>query len=856
MTTEPSSIAPLIDSLRTANAGLRREVLDNGLTVLVKEDRSAPVVAVQIWVGTGSIHEGDQLGAGLSHYMEHMIFKGTPTRGPADITREIDEAGGEINAYTAHDRTVFYADLPSRNWKVGVDVLSDAVMNASLPADEWEREKQVILREFAMGYDSPPRVHGKLLYETAYRRHPYRVPVIGYEDVFQTMTRDHLDAFFHQHYVPDNMFVVVVGAVDPDEVIAHLRTTFANFNRRARAPIVLPAEPAALAPRTGRVTGNYQVSRLHWAYHTVSVDHPDAPALDVLAAVLGDGRSSLFYRRLREELQLVHSINVWSHTPADGGLFGFSAHFDPDREQEVIDAINTLIREVETRPFTATEIERARRQYIVSELHSLQTMSGQASSFGAGEYYAGDPRFSERYLESIARVDDADLHRVFARYVVNGHPAIALLTPASAAPEAALQAADTPDAGATRLELPNGLRVIVRTDRRLPFVYLSAVMRGGLLSENADNNGITQLTADLLTRGTAQRTAAELADAIETRGASLSGFAGRNSFGLNASGLTTDAAFLMEALAECLTQPTFPASELDKQRRQQLASLRQQSEQPMFLAQEALRGLLFPAHPYRFNTLGSDTSLAALDRDTVAAYYQRHARPDNLVISVFGDIDATEAEHLVAQHLGALSGQADLVAHIEPAETPTLPARAETAGPFEQAILLVGYPGIDVTDPRNEALNILQRAMSGLSSDLAIEIREKRGLVYFIGAMGMAGLDPGLFAFYAGTTAEAIDEVETEVAAQVTRLIESGLRPEEFERARAQLLAGHDMSLQNTGELAQLCALHELYGLSYAYPLQTPERLAALTVDDIRAAAASLFAPTGPAISRLLPESP
>jgi len=847
-----SEFTSALDKLRAANEHIERHVLDNGLTVLLKRDSSAPVVAMQIWVGTGSIHEGANLGAGLSHYMEHMIFKGTPTRGPADITRQIDEAGGEINAYTAHDRTVFYADLPSRNWKVGVDVLSDAVMNASLPAEEWEREKDVILREFAMGNDSPPRVHGKLLYGTAYRTHPYRVPVIGFEDVFRTMTRDHLAAFFHEHYVPDNMIVVMVGDFDVTEVHNYLIEVFAPFKRRARQPPVLPQEPVNLSSRIARETGPYQVTRVHWAYHTVSLDHPDAPALDILAGILGDGRSSILYDALREKQHLVHSINAWSHTPAQGGLFGISASFDPDKEAEVISRIREVLQDTAKHPFTDEQIAKVRRNHIISELGSLQTMSGQASSYGAGEYYTGNPRFSENYLESILKVDDQKLHEVLDRYLLKSHEIIAILSPESTAATAQGVTENAASNLMTRVELSNGIPLIVREDRRLPFVFISVAMEGGLLSENPTNNGITQLAADLLTRGTASRSGADIALEIESRGAALSGYAGRNSMGINAQGLTTDIDVLMNIMSDCLTNPIFADTEIVKQKSQQVASLRQQAEQPMYLAQEKLRELIFADHPYRMNTLGTEVSIQAITRDEIQAYYRRHATPDNMTIAMFGDIDATQARDLAEKYLGKITGDASVARSQKPAE-PKLPASGTVEGPFEQAILLMGYPGVDLKDPRNDALNILQKALSGLSSDLAIEVREKRGLVYFIGALSMSGLDPGLFGFYAGTTADKMDEVQRLVGEQIVRIATEGIRTDEFERARAQLIASHDMSLQNTGDIAQLCALNELYGIGYEHAFSLPERLMALTPGDVQAAAASLFLEDRLAVSRLIP---
>lgn len=838
--------------LRASNDALRRTVLDNGMVCLVKEDHSAPVVAVQIWVGTGSVHEEEFLGAGLSHYMEHMIFKGTPTRGPAAITKAIDEAGGEINAYTSLDRTVFHADLPGRNWKVGVDVLADAVQHAALPEDEWEREKDVILREFAMGYDSPDRELNKLLWSTAFRVSPYRYPVIGHEEVFRTMTRDHLATFFRRHYVPDNMITVVVGDVDAQEVLAYLRTVFAGFTRKARAPVVVPAEPPQVAPREARETGRYEVTRSVLAWPTVPLSHPDATALDVLAAIVGQGRSSRLERKIKEELQLVHEIDAWSYTPKDSGLFGISFVCEPDREAAALAAIEREVAAWRDSDFTDEEIAKAKRNMLVSELSQLQTASGQASSYASGEFYTGNPRFAEYYLADLERLTADRLRDVAGRYLRDACRTRVTLAPAQADAAAGGAPAAATDLKLQRRVLGNGVPLIVREDHRLPFVYMTAALGGGLLAEEASDNGITQLMADLLTRGTESRTAEQIAQDVENLGASLSAFSGRNSFGLMASGLSEDADRLMDIFADCLRRPSFPAAELEKQRTLQLAGIRQQREQPMFVAQETLRELLFPQHPYRFNPSGTEATVSSLAREQVRAHYERLVAGSNLVLAIFGDITAESALALAEQHFGDLPAGTAPAMHVA-VPPPDLPIRRERTEPREQAILLVGYPGVDVHDARADALNVLQKALSGLSSDLGIEIREKRGLVYYVGAFSLTALDPGFFAFYAGTRPEAVREVEALMEEQVRRIAEEGLRDEEFNRAREQLIAAQDMSLQSNGDLAQNCALNELYGLGYRHPLDLAERLGRLVPADVQRAAASLFDARRHAVAVVLP---
>lgn len=415
--------------LEKANSGLNRFVLENGMICLVKADHSAPAVSVQIWLGTGSIHEQEYLGSGLSHAIEHMIFKGTETMAPGDITRKINDAGGNINAYTTFDRTVFHTDLPAKNWQVGLNVLADAVMHASFPESEWLKEKEVIVREIAMGHDDPDRVIGKLLWRTAYVVHPCRFPVIGYEEIFRKTKRNDLTIFSRRNYVPDNSITVIVGDIDVAEAEAAVRGAFADFQRAAGASVVLPQEPAQLAPRFARKTGAYRISRLEWAYHTVPQSHPDAPALDLLAAIVGQGRSSRLVDRIKENQKLVYSISAWSYTPKEPGMFGITASFDPGKEDRTITAIQEEIDSWLNSRFSRGELEKAKRIILVSELSDLETMKGQAGSYAAGEFYAADPRFSETYLRKLGRLAPPDIQAVTRKYLHSKNKTLVVLSP-------------------------------------------------------------------------------------------------------------------------------------------------------------------------------------------------------------------------------------------------------------------------------------------------------------------------------------------------------------------------------------------------------------------------------------------
>src|ERR1039458_9896632 len=301
--------------------GVTFTTLENGLVIIVREDHSAPVVSAQAWSMAGSIHEGKWLGAGMSHVLEHMLFKGTTTRPGSRIDQEVQEAGGYMNAYTSFDRTVFHIDVPNTGAKVAIDILCDIMQNATLPPDELAKEMQVILREMDMNVDDPGRRASRRLFETAYTRSPYRFTVIGYPDIFNDLKPDDILAYYREKYAPNNVFYVVAGDVKQGEVVSQIREAYAKAKSRALPAIVLPEEPRQTAAREVVEEAPIELGYVYIAWHIPELRHPDVPILDVLAALLGNGRSSRLYREVRENKGLVHSVDAWTYSPGNPGLF-------------------------------------------------------------------------------------------------------------------------------------------------------------------------------------------------------------------------------------------------------------------------------------------------------------------------------------------------------------------------------------------------------------------------------------------------------------------------------------------------------------------------------------------------------
>lgn len=852
----PFMSAEVFSDLNSLPPGVRMTRLDNGLVIIVRTDHSAPVVSAQAWCQTGSIHEGRWLGAGLSHCLEHMLFKGTTTRGPGRIDQEIQAVGGDINAYTSFDRTVYYINVPNNGARVAVDILCDVVQNATLPPDELEKEKQVILREMDMAQDDPGQRSSRRLFEVAYTRSPYRFTIIGYPDIFKLFTPADLRAYYHERYVPNNLFLVVVGDVRAEDIEAQIRDAFARLPQRALPPDVLPDEPKQIAPRVVVEDAPIEVGHAHFAWHIPDLRHPDVPVLDVLATLLGQGRSSRLYRRVREEQGLVHEVDAWTYNPGAPGLLGVSALVEGRSFEAARDAVLAEIEQMKSRPITKAELNKAVKQFMAGYLAIRKTMAGQAQDLGAGWLAAGDLNFSRRYLAAVERVLPEDVQRVAQTYLTTENLTLYALLPQGTRPAVAAVAESTRDQPIQKIVLPNGLRLLLKEDHRLPFVEFRAVFRGGVLAETAETNGITHLLARMLLQGTTCRTAETIAEQIESVGGSVDTFGGNNSFGVNVEVLRDDMALGLDLLTDLLRNPSFPAPGLEREREVQLAHLRAQKDDLLRRTALLMRRTLFGEWGYGLDSLGREEVVRWLTADDLRAFHQRLTAPGNCVLAIYGDINPEQVRAEVEQGLGQWGSESEPISAPAPPPPGGTSRRAVDTADKQQAVLVIGYPGPTLFSPDRFALELIQEACSDLGSRLFLRIREKLGLAYYVGAIHFPGLIPGFFAFYAGTAPATAGQVETEMLREAELLRTEGLSAEELARAKAKVLGQRKIARQNLGQLAQMTALDELFGLGFDHYQAEDTAYEAVTLEDIRAAARKYLQPDAAVIAVVQPPTP
>ncbi len=821
---------------------VNRWILPNGLTVVHKPDHSSKLVSIQVWVKSGSIHEGGLLGSGLSHFLEHMLFKGTKRRRGPEIAREVQEVGGNINAYTAFDRTVYHIDLPSEHAATALDILCDMVFGSELNPEEVDREREVILREIDMALDDPDRRISRGLLACAYREHPYRFPVIGHRELFEQLGHGDVAAYFEQRYVPNNMVLVVAGDISRFELEDILEAGFGAEPRRRLPPTHVPQEPPQLARRETRLFGEVQICRVSFAYKIPGLGHPEAPALDLLAAILGRGNSSSLWQSLREKQQLVHHIDAACWNPSEKGLFWISFLCDPEKQEAAEAALLRELDQIVRRGIPEPALQKARKQAMVAEVNARKTMGGQAMRLGLAEVVVGDLWYPHEYFTRLQEGTTATLERLLREYCVTEHLSVASLTSGESRCAHTERPAIREMPPFHKEVLSNGVRLLWQHDPRLPKLHLRTGFLGGPLYESPGRRGITSLLATMLVRDTEQRDAAEVAEAIESVGGAFHEFAGNNSFGVSLEVMAEDFPLAEDLLRGGLLYPRFEPETVAIERDAQIAQIREDLDEIVEFGRKALRRRFFGDHPFAVDGFGEIDDLRGIDPDALREHHAALCRAGNLVLAVSGDLgDAAVLERL--RELLTRFPKSGF----EPCSAPT-PDR-ETGGewverlPREQAVLFHAFPEPGIRDPDYLVGELLDEIFSDMSGSLFCRVREERGLAYFVGASRISGIDTGMFYLLAGTHPDHLTAVAEEFDREIARARAGEITEEELQRCRTRLKAQRRTSLQVMGARAMQAVLDELFGLPENTWMQYDSRIDAVNLEDVVRYACRYFDP-------------
>jgi zinc protease len=816
--------------------------LDNGLEILVQPDHASPVASLQLWVRSGSLHEGPHLGAGLSHLIEHLVFKGTRSYGPGEAALAVQAAGGYLNAYTSFERTVYLADMPAEGLAECLRVVGELVFRPLFPEEEFEREMEVIRREIAMGNDDPRDVLTHELLAAAYLEHPCRHPVIGRLGAFNRLSLADVRAHHAARYVPNNCFLVVAGAVAAADVLGLAEEQFGDLVAGPLPAAPAPLEPRQAGPRRRVVPFATDLARVSLAWHIPAQTHPDTPALDLLGRVLGQGRSSRLYRRLRDERGIAHSVGAGSYSPGFDGIFYLDGECEPEHrtgfEEAALAEIATLVRD----GIGGDELEKVRKGVLAEFFGGLESSNGLAAATGASWLLTGSTDFPSRYVAGLGAVTTEKIRAAAAAYLRPDGLTVVHMVPRAAAADGPAGGSSRERPGVRELFLANGLRVLLGHDPRLPLLSLRAGFRGGAALDPAGKAGLASLLAAALWKGTARSSAAELAERIESRGGRCGASGGNNSLVAAVHTLAGDLPSACTTLAEVLHEAAFPDDAVARERAALLAAARETEQDPLRLAFRHARRLVFAGTCHAEPASGTVESLPGLGRDDLAAASGRMFQAANGTLALFGDFDPDLAAALLEKHFGTLEAGADAFAALPPPTGPATGAELDLTLPKEQATLVIAFPTGGIDDPDSDVHDLIDEACGDMASRLFLRIRERQGLAYYVAPFQAKGWQAGAFGFYLGTSADKLDHAAAELLDEAAQMAAGGLDPAELARAKRTWRGKFLLQNQGAGARGSRALVDALLGLGHDHAERQLAAIDALDATAVQAAAARLFA--------------
>ncbi|MEO8294974.1 MAG: pitrilysin family protein [Gemmatimonadota bacterium] len=806
---------------------VRREVLPNGLTILVQRDASAPVASVVTHVKAGFFDEPDKW-QGISHVLEHMFFKGTARRGPGDIARETKAAGGYLNAGTGYDHTSYFVVLPASGLATAIDIQADALRNSVIDPGELERELRVIIQEAKRKLDSPGSVAGETLNEVMFDRHRIRRWRIGHEEMLASFTREDLSDYYRSRYVPARTIVSIAGDVDVDAALDLARAAYGDWSGAQGIIDPSPEEPHHRDVRARTLRGDVTHTHLALGWHAVPPLHPDAPALDLASAVLGSGRGSWLYRAIRET-GLATSIAAYFYAPTELGIFDIAAECEPERMADVLVGVAGQVHRLATEGPGENDLDRARTLLLTRWARRLEPMDGRASALAEAEALKHYQYLDEEY-EALRAVTPRAVQEAAARYLagdaVSGlayHPRdngeelstdllasafntaparapaeIPFRAPAISSQATAAQGRST--AGVLHVALL-GADLLIRRKPGIPTVTLGVFMPR-TRPEPSEHSGIGALALRSAVRGAGDLDAAGLAFGFERLGGSLGVSAASDWLGLSTSILAEKLGPAAQLLKLVLTEPALLDDDIARERHLMLEEAVQVTDDMFrFPFQLAFRAA-FGERGYGLPVSGLPETLANIEPDHVRAFakFVSNARP---AIVAVGDIEPEQVAGALADVFGDLP-PANLRprALVQPWAIQTEPRTDVLERDKAQSAFAMAFPGPARNEVTRHAADVWSAVASGLGGRLFESLRSRRSLAYTVLATSWQRGGAGALLTYIACAPEREEEAREEMLKELELFREEAVTQSELEQAVNYLAGQAEVSRQSAASVA------------------------------------------------------
>jgi zinc protease len=858
--------------------------LKNGLRVILHEDHSTPIVAVNVWYHVGSKNEVAGK-TGFAHLFEHMMFQGSKNYN-ADYFTPLQEAGANLNGSTTEDRTNYYEIVPSNFLELALFMEADRMggLLEAMTQDKLNNQRDVVKNERRQRVDNQPygtsfEKIGSLMYPEG---HPYHHSVIGSLDDLTAASQDDVKAFFRQYYVPNNASLVVAGDFNPKQAMTWVEKYFGPIAKGADIKRPNPARPKLDKETRVSYEDAVPLPRLYMVWNGVAQGDKDEAALDILGSVLSSGRGSRLQSNLVYEKQLAQDISARNGTSEIAGNFSISSTARPGKTLDEIEKeINAEIERIKQTPPTADEIGKVLNQIESRMIFGWQTINGKANALNSNAIFFNNPNMFQKQLDEYHRVTPADVQRVASTYLTTNRLVMTFLprkgerpnransgaadqptsTSSEGGKKADIDSSKLPKPGADpkftlpaieKKKLSNGLEVWMVRQTELPIVSMNLVFKSGGTFEPADKSGVSAMTATLLNSGTRNRSALDISNQLQSIGASVNAGSGWDSTNVSMQTLTKNLDQALDIYSDVIVNPAFPETELENVRRRAVVGFLQRKSNPNAISNVVYNRVLYgDAHPYGRQLSGNETSIKALTRNDLVNYYEANYRPNNAVLIVVGDVDSKTLMPKLEKAFATWkpgtvsSGQ---LPSVQPLQKSAIYLVDKPGA--AQSVLAIGQVGVDRSNPDFFPIQVMNSMLGGqFTSRINLNLREDKGYTY--GARSGFSLRRGAGPFTA--SADVQTAVTKESIAEFLKEI-NGIRgtmpvtQKELEYSKQSLIRRYPSAFETVGQVSDQLSNLVIYGLPDTYFNDYISKINAVTIEDVNRVANKYLSPDKMAI--------
>ena len=812
--------------------------LDNGQTVVIEQVKNNPIVTIDTWIKTGSINEDDS-NSGISHFLEHLFFKGTETHPTGDFDKILESKGAITNAATSKDFTHYYITISSKYFDKALELHADMLLHPQVPRKEMEKERKVVLEEIAKDANSPVNICYENLNNLLYTTHPYKRKVIGSAKVVENVSREEILNYYKQHYAPSNMTTIIIGDVDPQHALVEIKKDFNKPYQKISNPKYKKEKMLSSQKRNVSYMPT-QTGYMMIGFRDADISSNDTYALDVLATILGNGRSSRLYQSLKEQKQLVNSISAGNSTMKDDGIFIINANFLPHNAQKVENAIFTEISKIKGFGVSDTDLKIAKKIIESDTYYSRESVSNIAQELGYVITLTGNSDYYNSYLNKINKVTANDIKRVANKYLTKNNSAISIILPERKDCIAPLNNKSTHTADlissnntTTKYKLDNNATLLLTDNVYNDIVAISIQMKGGKFLEPV--RGTSTLFADLLMKGTEKYSAIELAKALEENGINISFTPSADIFNISVQTTKNQVETAIELLDDMLNNSTFDDIEIEKDRTLTLNKIRQSKDNPLNLAIDGYKSQIYKDSVYSTSYTLMEKSIPNVTREDIKLYQTSILNPENIVISVNGNVDKNKLINGFGNmFVDKKQGKFNYTKYSIPKIT-AYSQKIKKIDKQQTAWVILGWQTDGVCNTKDYAtLEVINTILgSGMSSRLFRSVREQEGLAYQVGTSYKPNILAGAFNVYVGTNPNTLGKAKEKMLNEINKLKTQFVSDKELKEAKDRLLGEFVIALETNSDKATTIGWFETSGRGYDFIDKYTNLINSVTVSDI-----------------------